>query len=330
MNKALKKLKYRHKILLIEAEITPKNSFETSETEQVADFDGSEIKKEQTFDEAEIVDHQSIETSEHMSEDVDLEPEIVLGQPTETLATSIEQLIPKDEAATPVIASAVPIEEKLKHKIFPRIKNAAADNLAVVYNEPLGGDLVLTFVQDINNKILYVLKSEAEQLKPLIAQWQENIAKVPFEFFKSVKWGGLIVFNQPGDYSNEKIFDINFINQACRQLDTDKLIVSMSRRYRMHLTSYYNAFHDLEKFFYKHFDTWSADQLDNEEITEYVLVAEKDKGVTAIAHMGFRIKAYQKGDNFLLSYSANADGVIGDRIDFAEIIEKRKEPFFLE
>ncbi len=238
----------------------------------------------------------------------------------------------KDKANTqkqevPLMEGEIPTEEKLNYKVFPRIKNMEAHNLAVVYNEPLGGDLVLTFVQDINDRVVYVLKKEVDTLMPLIDKWKKNISEVPFEIFKTKDWGEAICFNEPGDYSNEKIFDINFINSVCDDLKTDKAIFSISRRHRMQITSYYNDFKDLELFFYKHFDTWTSSDLDDETISEYVLIGEKNKGITHIVHLGFRIRAYTKDGKYILSYSTYGDDVIGDKIDFAEIIEKRKEVF---
>ncbi len=234
----------------------------------------------------------------------------------------------QEQPTAPVLQGEVPTAVKANYKVYPRIKNAEAHNLEVVYHEPLGGDLVLTFVQDIDDRIVYVLKSEAEQLMPLIEKWKDNIAEVPYELFTTDDWGDSICFNQPDDYSNEKVFDNHFIDAACTQLKTDKLIISISRRYRMQLTSYYNEFKDLELFFYKHFDTWSTTDLNDETITEYVLIAEKGKGVTDIVHMGFRIRVYTKDGKYLMNYSTYGDDVISDKIDFAEVIEKRKEAFY--
>ena len=64
------------------------------------------------------------------------------------------------------------IEEKLKHKVYPRIKNIESQNFDRVYHKPLGGDLTLTFVQDINDRLTYIQNQEAEQLKHLIDEWE--------------------------------------------------------------------------------------------------------------------------------------------------------------
>ncbi|RZJ41087.1 MAG: hypothetical protein EOO19_14765 [Chryseobacterium sp.] len=101
------------------------------------------------------------------------------------------------------------IEEKLQCKVFPRIKNIHSQNFDLVYHRPLGGDLTLTFVQDINDTITYILKSEADQMKHIIDEWENNISQIGFDVFTTKEWNGLIYFNDPGDYSNEKIFDIN-------------------------------------------------------------------------------------------------------------------------
>ncbi len=233
----------------------------------------------------------------------------------------------KKENNNAVIQGEVPTEKKLGYKVYPRIKNQQVHSLEVIYNERLGGDLVLTFVQDIDDRIVYVLKKEVEVLRPLIDEWKNNIVEVPFEIFSNDHWGDKLFFNEAGDYSNEKIFDIHFVNHVCERLKTDKLIFSISRRHRMQMISYYEEFKELEMFFYKHFDTWSTSDLDDEHITEYVLIGEKDKGIVNIVHLGFRLKAYTKDGEYLLSYSTVEDDVIGNRIDFQEIIEKRKEAF---
>ncbi len=231
------------------------------------------------------------------------------------------------ENKAPVMEGEVPTEKKLEYKVYPRIKSIHTHSLEVIYNEPLGGDLVLTFIQDIDDRIVYVLKKEVDELRRLIDEWKTNIAEVPFELFTSDSWGDVLHFNEPGDYSNEKIFDIGFINHACDKLDTDKLMISISRRHRMQLINYYEEHFELEMFFLKHFETWSSSSLNDEPITEYILVAEKDKGVTSIAHVGFRLNAYTKDGKYVLSYSTVGDDVIGDKVDFDRIIESRKEEF---
>ncbi len=232
-----------------------------------------------------------------------------------------------EETNKNVMSGEVPTEKKMAYKVYPRIKNMDIHSLEVIYNEPLGGDLVLTFVQDIDDRIVYVLKKEIEALRPLIDEWKNNIVDIPFEIFNNDDWGNKLYFNEAGDYSNEKIFDIHFINHVCETLNTDKVIFSISRRHRMLMIDYHEEFKELEMFFFKHFDTWSTSDLNDEHITEYVLIGEKDKGIVNIVHMGFRLRAYTKDGEYVLSYSTVEDDVIGDKIDFQEIIEKRKKPF---
>lgn len=219
------------------------------------------------------------------------------------------------------------IEEKSKYKVYPRIKNVNSQNFDRIYHKPLGGDLTLIFVQDINDRFSYIQKSEAEQLMHLIDEWQNNIREVDYELFTTEEWKDLIYFNEPGDYSNEKIFDPNFINATCEKLNTDKVIISISRRHMLQVTNFYNDFKDNEMFFWRHFSVWRDSNLPDEVISEYVLIGEKDKGITDIALMGFRMNAYEKDGKYLLNYSVFDDGdsPIGDKIDFAEIIEKRKQ-----
>lgn len=235
----------------------------------------------------------------------------------------------KNTAETVKSEDEFPIEEKLKHKVFPRIKNIHSQNFDRIYHQPLGGDLTLTFVQDINDQIIYVQKPEVEHLKHLIDEWQNNIAQVEFDLFTTETWNGLIFFSEPGDYSNEKIFDPNFINTTCEKLNTDKIIISISRRHRMQVTNYRNDFEDGESFFYSHFSVWRNSELTDEVISEYVLIAEKNIGVIHIALMGFRMNMYEKEGRRLLSYSVfdDSENPIGDKIDFPAIIERRKEKF---
>ena len=72
-------------------------------------------------------------------------------------------------------------------------------------------------MQDINDTITNILKSEADQLKQLIDEWKYNISQVEFDIFTTEEWKGRIYFKEPGDYSNEKNFDINFVNTVCDQ-----------------------------------------------------------------------------------------------------------------
>ncbi len=225
--------------------------------------------------------------------------------------------------------AAYSIEEKLQFKVFPRIKNVQSQNFDTVYHRPLGGDLTLTFVQDIKDIITYILKSEADQLKHLIDDWENNISQVGFDIFTTEEGNGLIYFNEPGDYSNEKIFDINFVNTVCDQLKTDKVIFSISRRHRMQMTNYHNDFKDHENFFLKHFNVWRDRTLPDEVISEYILVGERNKCILHIADLGFRMNMYERNGEFLLSYSVfdDRDNPLGGKTDFEEIIEKRKEKF---
>ncbi len=147
----------------------------------------------------------------------------------------------------------ISIEEKLQHKVYPRIKNINSINTEFIYHEYLGGDLVLIFIQDINDEMSYVLKTEEVKLNENIKNWRNNIKEISFNLFTSDTWNGYVFFNESNDYSNEKIFDPLFIENACQKLNTDKIIISISRRYKMQVTDFYNEFEKLELFFYNHF-----------------------------------------------------------------------------
>ncbi len=219
--------------------------------------------------------------------------------------------------------SETELPDKKNFKIYPRIKNREWDALPITYHIPLGGDLVLVFIQDINERITYLMDDEIDspEIKQQIKQWKENINEVPFELFSSESWESRVYFNQPGDYSNEKVFDPAFIRKACELLKTDKLIISVSRRHRMQLTSYHEDFQLLERFFFNHFSVWRDSGLVDEVISEMVLIAEKDR-VTHIVPMGFRMNLYEKDGKKILDYSTTED--LGDKIDFQQIIEKNK------
>ena len=214
--------------------------------------------------------------------------------------------------------------DKQAYAVYPRIRNADWKNLETVYYQPLGGDLVLTFVQDIDGRMEYITKEEAALLEPVIHNWKNNITAVPFSLFSTDDWDGKVLFNEPGDFSNEKIFDPAFLQNACEQLKTDKLVISISRRYRTMLTSFHETFALLERFFYSHFTTWRDTELGGDAITEYVLLANTVL-VTHIVPLGFRMNLYKKDGQKLLSYSTMDE--IGDTIDFQKIMECRSQVF---
>ena len=214
--------------------------------------------------------------------------------------------------------------DKDTFKVYPRIKNCNWNALSQTYSIPLGGDLVLVFVQDIHDKIWYVTNEDMrdEAVRRQVLQWKANIKEVGFELFSPETWNNRVYFNQPGDYSNEKVFDPDFIKTACEFLKTDKLVISISRRHRMHITSYYEEYPHLEDFFYQHFSTWRNTDLEDEVLSEMVLVAEKDR-LTHVVPLGFRMDLFEKADGTkVLNYSTMDDW--GDKIDFQQIIENRK------
>ncbi len=221
------------------------------------------------------------------------------------------------------------IDEKLKYDVYPRIKNIRSQHLDNIHHLKLGRDLVLTFVQDINDRFKYILNSETEDLKQLIDKWKENIAQVEYEFFSTDYWNDLVYFNEPGDFSNEKLFDPIFINAACEKLNTDKIFISISRRHRMQMVDYYADFGVLEEFFYSHFSVWHDTKLQDEVISESILVGEKNKGTQYISIMGFRMTLYENKGQKKLDYMFydDQDEAIPKKIDFREIFEKRKENF---
>ena len=82
-----------------------------------------------------------------------------------------------------------------------------------------------------------------------------------------------------------------------------------------------SPFPNLENFFFSHFSIWRATNLDDEIITEMVLIAEKDC-ITHVVPLGFRMNMYEKDGKRVLDYSTMDD--LGDKIDFQQIIENKK------
>ena len=91
----------------------------------------------------------------------------------------------------------------------------------------------------------------------------------------------------------------------------------------MQITSYYEKFAQLEDFFFSHFSIWRSPDLDDEVISEMILIAEKDQ-ITHIVPLGFRMNLYEKDGKRALDYSTMDDLFTGDRIDFQQIIENKK------
>lgn len=213
--------------------------------------------------------------------------------------------------------------DKSEFRVYPRLRSNQWKALDYIYHIPLAGDIVLCFIQDINDNMAYITKEEAENLTAQISKWKENIEKESFNIFSTDEWENVAVFNKPGDFSTEKIFDSIFIEDACKKLNADKLIFSVSRRYRTMATGFYQSFEEIERFLYKHFSTWRDEELGGDPITEMVLIAENNC-ITHIVPLGFRMNLYKKDDRVLLSYSTMNEIISEGKIDFKKIMEDNK------
>jgi hypothetical protein len=231
------------------------------------------------------------------------------------------------EPATPPVS----LIEKDKVPVFPMIKDARWQGIPHVIHYPLimEGEvpaLALIFAQDAGERFEYITPRDLQNpsIKENFDKWQQNIDKYPFEFEMSQHLGERVIFASGEDHSSEKIFSPAFLAEACRVLNTDKLIISAPRRRCLMITSYHEDFQTLESFFYLHFVAFREEDYGNEVITEMVFVADEKK-VGYAAPLGFRINVYEKGDQTKLVYST-MDDLFDEhnQINFQKIIEKNK------
>jgi hypothetical protein len=231
------------------------------------------------------------------------------------------------EPATPPVS---PIE-KNKVPVFPMIKDARWQGLPHVVHYPLvkqedSPELALIFAQDAGDSFQYITPQDLQDpsLKENFDKWQQNIDEYPYEIEISERLDKRVIFASGEDHSSEKIFSPAFLAEACRVLNTDKLIISAPRRRCLMITSYHEDFQMLETFFQLHFIAYREEDYGNEVITEMVFVAD-DKKVGYAVPLGFRINLYEKDGNTKLVYSTMDDLFDeNDQINFQKIIEKNK------
>lgn len=223
--------------------------------------------------------------------------------------------------------------EKDKVAVYPMIKSAEWKGTLRVKHLPfvtLEGhlDLAIVFAQDAGDRFMYVTEEDLQDpaVKANFDQWQANIGNYPFEIEISERLDNRVIFASGEDHSSEKILSKEFLEQACKTLNTDKLIISVPRRRCLMITSYYEEFALLESFFHLHFIAWREEDYGNEVITEMVFVADRNKVEYAVP-LGFRMNMYEKDGQRVLSYST-MDGLVDEtgQINFQKIIERNKVP----
>lgn len=226
--------------------------------------------------------------------------------------------------------------EKDKVPVYPMIKSGEWKGMSRVEHIPfvtLNGhlDLAVVFAQDAGDQFMYITEGDLQNpaVKANFDQWQANIDNYPFEIEISERLNKRVIFASGEDHSSEKILSKQFLEQACKTLNTDKLIISIPRRRCLMITSYYEEFSLLESFFHLHFIAWREEDYGNEVITEMVFVADKDKVQYAVP-LGFRLNLYEKDGRKVLSYST-MDELFDEnnQIDFQKLIERNKVPVTL-
>ncbi|MBO9635728.1 MAG: hypothetical protein J7578_21670 [Chitinophagaceae bacterium] len=235
--------------------------------------------------------------------------------------------------------SSTPVPQKIekdKVPVYPMIKDARWKGTPYAMHYPfvqLGEalELAIVFAQDAGDKFEYLTKDDMlnEEINKNFHNWQENINHYPFEIEIAEDLRNRVIFASGQDHSAEKILSAAFLAEACKVLNTDKLIISIPRRRCLMITSYHEDFLMLETFFHLHFIAYREEEYGNEVITEMVFVADKDK-VQYAAPLGFRINMYEKDGQRKLVYSTMDDLFDqNDQINFQSIIEKNKIPIQL-
>ncbi len=239
----------------------------------------------------------------------------------------LKKLFGKSEPSAPVIEI-----EKDKVPVFPMIKDARWQGTPHAVHLPFVRfgdtlDLAIVFAQDAGDNFEYITPKDLEDpaVKANYEKWQQNIDDYPFEFVKPEQANGRIIVAEGEDHASEKMLSPAFLAAACKELNTDKIIISAPRRRHMAITSYYEDFLMLEYYFHRHFIAWRENTY-HEEITEMVFVADAGRVRFAVP-LGFRINLYEKDGQFKLSYSS-MDELFDEngQINFQQIMEKNKLP----
>lgn len=241
----------------------------------------------------------------------------------------LKKLFGKSETTT----TKSPDLEKDKVPVYPMIKDARWKGMPYAVNYPFvklndTTDLAIVFAQDAGDRFEYITKADIdnEAIKENFNKWQQNINNYPFEIEGAEDLKDRIIMASGEDHSSEKILSPAFLVEACKKLNTDKIIISTPRRRCLMITSYHEDFLMLETFFYLHFVAFREESYGNELITEMVFVADANQLQYAVP-LGFRINLYEKDGRKKLTYSTSDDLFDeNDQINFQKIIERNKIP----
>ncbi|TDQ11403.1 hypothetical protein [Pedobacter metabolipauper] len=235
----------------------------------------------------------------------------------------------KKEVAEPLVN----VIDKAKVLVYPMIKSSDWKGMGLARSQPfldIDGkpELALVFAQDAGDSFQYI--TEADLLLPGVQenfdQWQHNINTYPYEITLAKSLDNRVITASGEDHSAEKVLSAAFLAEACAALNTDRLVISIPRRRCLMITSYYEDFQSLENFFRLHFLAWQEEDYGNEQISEMVFLADKNKIEYAVP-LGFRINLYERDGQFKLVYSTMDDLFQeNDQIDFQKIMEKNKIP----
>jgi hypothetical protein len=227
--------------------------------------------------------------------------------------------------------------DKTQLDVYPMIKDGHWPHLNRVKSFPLvtngGGqpELAVIFAQDAGDGLEYLTTDDLQDqpVNDQYKKWQSNIDHYPFKLeaiFPELQ--NRVLFASGTLHASEKVFSAAFLEQACKALNTDKLVISIPRRSYLMVTSYHEDFNMMENFFRYHFDAWGHND-GTEPVTEMVFIADKNKLQYAVP-LGFRINVYEKDGQFKLSYSTTDDLFDeNNQINFQAIMEKKKIPVTL-
>jgi len=239
----------------------------------------------------------------------------------------LKKLFGKAEPAAP----AKEIEKDIV-PVYPMIKDSRWQGMPHVVHYPFvrNGDLDLdiVFAQDAGDRFEYIRPADLENpaIKANFDKWKENIDHYPYEFIQPDVFHGKVAVAEGLDHSSEKMLCSAFLSEACKLLNTDKLIISATRRRFLMMTSYYGDFQTLESFFLYHFSDFRNEQSGNEVITEMVFVADASRVLYAVP-LGFRMNVYEKDGETRLVYSTMEDLYDEEgQLNFRRLIENKKTP----
>lgn len=239
-----------------------------------------------------------------------------------------DKLFKKQNPEQPSVKADI---NKAQVPVYPMLKSAEWQGINLVTSLPfvvIKGELhlAIVFPQDAGDRFEYITPRDLEQpgVPENYNQWQSNIDAYPYEIVLSKSFDNRVATASGEDHSAEKILSPAFLAEACKALNTDKLVISAPRRRCLMITSYHEDFLLLEDFFRLHFSAWREDDYGNEPITEMVFLADKNK-VTHAVPLGFRINVYEKDGNYKVSYSTMDDLFDeNDQINFQHIMERNK------